>query len=87
MTVDEAVKRVVAGAEFGTVYPRLKGAEDKLTFKLWWLGESGIPALGLRTKHPEYTGEACGRCGSLNLVRTGTCKTCQDCGDSSGGCG
>jgi len=32
------------------------------------------------------TGEACDMCGGFNIVRTGTCKTCQDCGDNSG-CG
>lgn len=32
-------------------------------------------------------GEACQRCGVMALVRTGTCITCQACGDSSGGCG
>lgn len=34
----------------------------------------------------EYVGECCAFCGSLNLIRTGACKTCQDCGNA-GGCG
>lgn len=33
------------------------------------------------------TGNQCERCGSSNLVRAGTCLVCQDCGDTSGGCG
>lgn len=45
---------------------------------------SGVP------KHeapvPVPTGDTCKRCGGLT-VRTGTCLTCQSCGDSSGGCG
>ena len=32
------------------------------------------------------TGDICQDCGSLSMVRTGTCLTCQDCGSSSGGC-
>jgi len=34
---------------------------------------------------PGYEGQPCDRCGSLNLVRTGTCLTCLDCG-TTGGC-
>ena len=30
------------------------------------------------------TGEFCGICGSANMVRAGTCSTCQDCGSTSG---
>jgi hypothetical protein len=33
------------------------------------------------------TGNQCDKCGSSNLVRAGTCLVCQDCGDTSGGCG
>jgi hypothetical protein len=33
-----------------------------------------------------YSGDVCHTCGSPNMVRTGTCLTCQDCGESSGGC-
>lgn len=32
------------------------------------------------------TGEACPKCGSFQMVRTGACITCQDCGENSG-CG
>lgn len=32
----------------------------------------------------EYTGNCCVDCGSTNLLRTGSCETCQDCGRSSG---
>lgn len=31
-------------------------------------------------------GEPCPRCGSMSMVRTGACLTCQACGES-GGCG
>lgn len=31
-------------------------------------------------------GEFCQDCGSPNMIRTGTCLTCANCGSSSGGC-
>lgn len=33
-----------------------------------------------------FTGDFCLSCGSLEMVRTGTCTTCQACGNTSGGC-
>lgn len=30
------------------------------------------------------SGEACRECGNFNLVRSGTCMTCQDCGTTTG---
>lgn len=33
-----------------------------------------------------FTGDICQTCGSPRMIRTGTCLTCQDCGDTSGGC-
>jgi hypothetical protein len=32
------------------------------------------------------TGNVCTGCGGFNLVRTGSCETCQDCGHNAG-CG
>jgi hypothetical protein len=32
------------------------------------------------------TGNPCEKCGSPNVIRTGSCVTCQDCGENSG-CG
>lgn len=37
-------------------------------------------------RFPSMAGEFCHSCGSPNMIRTGTCLTCGDCGDSSGGC-
>lgn len=34
-----------------------------------------------------YTGDFCDLCGSTHVIRAGTCLRCDDCGDSSGGCG
>lgn len=32
----------------------------------------------------EYTGDECGHCNSMRMVRTGHCSTCLDCGETSG---
>jgi hypothetical protein len=39
-----------------------------------------------RERAPMLAGEICRDCGGPNMVRTGTCLTCQDCGSTSGGC-
>lgn len=31
-----------------------------------------------------YTGEACCNCGSMRMVKSGTCSTCNECGTTSG---
>lgn len=33
-----------------------------------------------------YTGNVCDRCGSARMRRSGSCETCEDCGNA-GGCG
>jgi hypothetical protein len=33
-----------------------------------------------------FTGDICADCGSMAMIRTGVCLTCQSCGSSSGGC-
>lgn len=33
-----------------------------------------------------YTGDECVHCGMMVMIRTGTCATCTNCGES-GGCG
>ena len=40
----------------------------------------------MSVQHPvgcQYTGELCVKCGSGMMVRTGTCSTCMNCGDTS----
>lgn len=39
-----------------------------------------------RATRVAFTGDICHDCGGPNMVRTGTCLTCQDCGTASGGC-
>jgi ribonucleoside-diphosphate reductase alpha chain len=41
----------------------------------------------LTTKISGYTGSICSNCNSVRMRRTGTCEICEDCGQSSGGCG
>lgn len=42
--------------------------------------------MALAVRSPVLSGDMCATCGSLSMVRTGTCLTCQNCGDTSGGC-
>lgn len=44
-----------------------------------------LPLAGLNGTQ-NYSGDACNDCGSMRMVRTGTCLTCMDCGSTSGGC-
>jgi len=44
------------------------------------------PPKGNERPLAQYTGEHCDNCGGLEMVRTGACSTCQQCG-TSGGCG
>lgn len=41
---------------------------------------------GCGVSRPEYTGDICPSCRSPNMVTTGSCSTCQNCGETSG-CG
>ena len=36
--------------------------------------------------HHQFTGSVCTRCGMMMMVRTGTCETCTNCGET-GSCG
>lgn len=40
---------------------------------------------GITFVRPQQTGEMCSSCGGM-MVRTGTCTTCTECGNT-GGCG
>jgi hypothetical protein len=39
-----------------------------------------------QVRSPALSGDMCHSCGNFAMVRTGTCLTCQACGDASGGC-
>ena len=56
---------------------------------------AGVPAKHVKTKNGSlemikeakmkgYTGDICQSCGSLTMVRNGTCLKCTTCGDTSG---
>jgi len=44
----------------------------------------GVSSAG-QAKGMGYTGDACSKCGSMRMKRSGTCGVCEDCG-TSGGC-
>jgi hypothetical protein len=39
-----------------------------------------------RAREAGYSGDACGSCGSFEMIRDGKCLTCRSCGSTSGGC-
>lgn len=87
ITIEDAREAIRRGAFYGDVYV-LVAETDRESLEQWYLHTPGLPNLTARqvalTSTP--TGETCKRCGGF-LVRTGTCMTCQGCGESSGGCG
>jgi hypothetical protein len=50
------------------------------------LGEDKAPASAPAAEPVAFkpSGDACGNCQSIMLVRTGTCQTCQNCGTTTG---
>lgn len=87
VTIDDAKRHIEGGAPFGDVFPYVP-SELQEELKDWYCGRADLPVN--RTRVPvrvgDPTGDPCKRCGGL-MVRTGTCLTCQACGESSGGCG
>lgn len=45
-----------------------------------------VKIASMQPRTSSLAGEFCHSCGGPNMIRTGTCMTCGDCGDSSGGC-
>lgn len=88
MTIDEAQDFIKAGVTFGDVFPLVDPVHHG-ALREWFVRTPGLPCLAARTPTAAGTapsGNACPRCGGL-MVRTGSCETCQACGESSGGCG
>lgn len=83
MTIDEAKEMLVKGVEFGVVFMCVDPT-DRNRLKEWYVLRPGLPNLAAR-RASTNSANVCGKCGGI-LVRTGTCETCQMCGDS-GGCG
>lgn len=87
MKLLDAKDKALRGTEFGELYEAL-GELDRGPFKEWWLTHQRVPNLPSRKAAvvQSPTGEVCKNCQGPNLVRTGTCVTCQDCGTNEG-CG
>lgn len=45
----------------------------------------GVPS-HRRAEPPSFSGDICVTCGGTQMIRTGTCLTCLNCGSSDGGC-
>jgi hypothetical protein len=81
MTLPEAIKMLDAGWRpglFGAVYPMLGEPErDGEALKAQFVFG------GVRRPRVEPVYDTCRSCGGV-VVQTGTCKTCQTCGDNEG---
>ena len=89
MKLAQAKASILSGMSFAEVYPMLSSSQEQYQLRKWFVHElSGLPPrLGLDSSTPfAYAGDACVRCGSLNLRTSGACKVCSDCGESQG-CG
>lgn len=87
LTLEEARTAIRRGQEYGSVCPLLAEA-DREALAAWFVRAEGVPNLKAReaSRQSVPSGDPCPRCGGI-MVRTGTCSTCQSCGESSGGCG
>jgi ribonucleoside-diphosphate reductase alpha chain len=45
---------------------------------------SATVAIERATSGENFTGNSCSNCGSLKMIRSGTCETCSDCGTTTG---
>jgi hypothetical protein len=90
MTLADAKRMVAAGVKFGDVYPFLDDIDrDGQALKDYFcfcFEANPVHLNGKTAPRQETSGELCPKCGGF-MVRTGTCLTCQSCGESSGGCG
>lgn len=94
LTVSDACVLIREGHKFGDVAPLLSEDAARDQLREWYVRADGVPVNPVRPaaappaapKVKTATGDLCATCGGL-MVRTGTCLTCQGCGNSSGGCG
>jgi hypothetical protein len=87
LTLPEARDRIHRfGDYYGDVCAELPEA-DRPALAEWFVRTPGLPnTIARAARAPSLSGNACPRCGGV-MVRTGSCETCQSCGESSGGCG
>lgn len=87
LSLEDAKDRIGRlGEPYGDVFPQV-GEGDRPALAEWFVAASGVPNLtARRARSPVASGNLCRLCGGF-LVRTGTCETCQSCGNSTGGCG
>lgn len=87
MKLEDAKLAIRRGVAFDVAGDGLSPVELEV-LKAWYVREPSVPNTGARRPKPvpEVSSDLCPRCGGF-MVRTGTCLTCQSCGESSGGCG
>lgn len=86
MTLTEAKEAIrIRGVPFDEAFAQVE-EHNREALKAWYVTAEGVPNLVARSaQQPQWFGEMC-KCGGM-MIQTGSCKTCQSCGTSSGGCG
>ena len=77
----EALQKAIEA--FDDAYINIVQATQRL---LRILEQEDNEVIKLKKNKPEMTGNSCRQCGHFQVVRTGTCLTCQACGYNEG-CG
>lgn len=63
-----------------------RGCECRLPNGAGWLAcpsRAFVPTRQ-RVVNSQFTGDVCPDCGGLNMIRSGTCAVCGDCGATTG---
>lgn len=85
---DPEARKAIFWSDGGRLYPPLDYSDGKR------YTERHVLEIGTNSPETSYhqaptpqdlgfTGEMCQQCGSANVLRTGTCGTCADCGTST----
>lgn len=94
LKTEEEVKAAEKGAKASASKLRDTGAVQNLKTELAETVSIAAPVKGKsettfmsrykRARSMGYTGDVCGECGSMSMVRNGTCLKCENCGSTSG---
>lgn len=92
MTLEDAKGLIGKGLPFGEVYPLLREESEREQLRAWFVNNETLPNLKGRagiacSRQMGYTGSSCKICQGVRMIRVGTCERCEDCGETSGGCG
>lgn len=71
-------------AEVRGLLAEVRGTREAVNFLEQWVEQTKDPYKATAKVSSGYTGDFCATCNSDKMIRTGTCMTCMNCGDTSG---